>query len=72
VVVTPCTSKIIKNSLSVFERGEDLLQNGSTLCLDSVNHQKSRWKVGKNLSRRKTDFSEMGLALKCHFVSVIN
>jgi len=31
-----------------------------TLCLDSVNHQKSRWKV----SRRKTDFFERGLALK--------
>jgi len=28
VVVAPRTGKIIKNSLSVFKRGEKLLQNG--------------------------------------------
>jgi len=27
-VVAPHTGKIIKNSLSIFERGENLLQNG--------------------------------------------
>jgi len=37
----PRTGNIIKNCLSVFEWGENLLQNG----LDSVNGQKSRWKV---------------------------
>jgi len=26
------TGKIIKNGLSIFERGENLLQNGITLC----------------------------------------
>jgi len=25
---TPCTGKISKNGLSIFERGENLLQNG--------------------------------------------
>jgi len=34
-LVAPRTGKIIKNSLSVFERGENLLQNGILLC-----HQK--------------------------------
>jgi len=27
-VVAPCTGKIIKKGLDVFERGENLLQNG--------------------------------------------
>jgi len=43
-VVAPRTGKIVKNDLRVFERGENLLHNG-TLCLDSVNHQKLRLKV---------------------------
>jgi len=29
VVVAPRTGKIIKNDLSVFEKGENLLQNGN-------------------------------------------
>jgi len=33
-VVAPCTGKIIKNSLGVFERGENMLQNGILhLCI---------------------------------------
>jgi len=46
--VTPRTEKIIKNGLRVFERGENLLQNG-------ILHFVFRWKVS---------FSERGLALK--------
>jgi len=33
------------------------------LCLGSANRQKSRWKV-RIFSRRKTNFSKRGLALK--------
>jgi len=42
------TGKIVKNDLSVFERGKYLLQNG----IDSVNRQKLRWKVGKKTKNR--------------------
>jgi len=31
--VAPRTGKIIKNGLGVFERGENLLQNGTTICI---------------------------------------
>jgi len=41
-VVASRASKIVKNGLR--ERGENLLQNG-ILYLESVNRQKSRWKV---------------------------
>jgi len=53
-IVAPRTSKIVKNGLRAFERGENLLQKEEkicykivsyTLCLDSVSRQKSRWKV---------------------------
>jgi len=33
VVVAPRTGKILKNGLRVFEREENLLQNGITLCV---------------------------------------
>jgi len=44
VAVVLRTGKFIKKA---FERGENLLQNVYyyTLCLDSINWQKSRWKV---------------------------
>jgi len=44
-VVAPRTGKIIKNGLSVSERGENKQMVNYTLCLDSVRSQKSRWKV---------------------------
>jgi len=43
-VVALCTGKIIKNDASIFERGEKTKWY-HTLCLDSVNRQKLRWKV---------------------------
>jgi len=57
-VVAPRTGKIVKNGLC-----EELICYKMVyyaLCLDSVNRQKSCY----NLSRRKTHFSERGLALK--------
>jgi len=53
-VVAPRTGKIVKNGIDVYERRENLLQNGIlhfdkmvyyTLCLGSVNRQNSRCKV---------------------------
>jgi len=35
--VTPCTGKIIKNGLHVFERGENLLQNGILHFVFTIN-----------------------------------
>jgi len=42
--VAPRTGKFIKNDLTVYERGENLLQNGIHV-LHFVFCQKSRWKV---------------------------
>jgi len=50
--IAPCTGKIIINDLSVFERGENLLQKGITLCILIKPIVKNR------------DFFERGLALK--------
>jgi len=44
VAVVPRTGKIIKNSLSVFERVEHLLQNGIPHFIIRFS-QKSRWKL---------------------------
>jgi len=35
-VVVSCTGKTIKNGLSVFDRGENLLQNGYTTLLSGA------------------------------------
>jgi len=58
-VAAPSTSKFIKIGLNVFERGENLLQNGISHRLGFS--QKSRWKVRKYIDK-KTDFSEKRLA----------
>jgi len=45
-VVTPRTDKIIKNGLSVLKEEKICYKIVYyTLCLDSVNRQKSHWKV---------------------------
>jgi len=61
-VVAPRTGKIIKNDLRLFERGENLIQNGISFCVKPI----ARNRVAKVefTQRRKTDFSKKGLALK--------
>jgi len=63
-VVVPCTGKIIKNGLRVFERGENLLQNSILHFVFKFSQSSEIMLQSQNLSRQKTDFSKMDLALK--------
>jgi len=55
VEYTPHEGDIKNNDLRVFERGESLLQNGILhFALDSVNHQKRRWKVRIKADEKQT------------------
>jgi len=56
-------SEFTRNNFNDFERGENFLQNATTLalCLGSANIVRNRWKVRKERRRRK---KEGGLALK--------
>jgi len=64
-VVAPRIGKIIKNGRSVFERGENLLQNGIlTIIVFKLSQSSEIVSQSSNLRRRKTDFSKRGLALK--------
>jgi len=62
--VAPRTGKIIKNGLRVFERGGNLLQNGILHFAFKLSQLSEIVLQSQNLSRRKTDFSERGLARK--------
>jgi len=60
--ITCCRcGKIVKNVLRVFERGENLLYNVLHFV---IKLSQSSEKALLELSRRKTDFSERGLAPK--------
>jgi len=63
-VVAPRTSKSLKMTTVFLKEEKICCKIYYTLCLDTVNRQNCVGKFGKNLSRRKTDFSERGLALK--------
>jgi len=57
------TDKIIKNGLRFFERVENLLPNGILHFVFKCSQSSKVVLQSKNLHRRRTDFSERGLAL---------